>query len=138
MFCVGLGGIVEAAQHVEEQAFVVAGFEEVGSSLRALRMVASASSYLPWRRWISPIWTRLGVLRIGLGEELELLEGLVELVVAEQGLGQGVEGMRIPGIHVGGALIGGDGVLGLLQLVVNRAQGELHFGGAVGLPERLQ
>ena len=36
-----------------------------------------------------------------------------------------------PGLHVGGALIGGDGILGPLQLLIGRAQRNLHLGRAV-------
>src|SRR5580658_6898334 len=39
--------------------------------------------------------------------------------------------MRVGGVHIGGALVGGNGVLGLLQLVVGRAQGDFHLGAAV-------
>ena len=73
---------------------------------------------------------RLGVFRVGLGKRLILLERLVELVVAEQRRGKRIHGLQVAGLQVVGALIGGDGVLGLLQLVVKRAQRELHLGRA--------
>ena len=60
-----------------------------------------------------------------------MLQGLFELVVVEQSLSQRILSMQVARRHVGGALIGGDGLLGLLQLVVGSAQRELHFGGAV-------
>ena len=73
----------------------------------------------------------LGVFRVGLEQFLVLLERVVQLIVVEQNLGQCVEGLHVSRIHVGGAPIGGNGFLGLLQLVIGRAQGKLHFGRAV-------
>ena len=56
----------------------------------------------------------------------------IELIVVEQRLRQGAHGAHVARLNIDGALIGGDGVLGALHLVVCRAQRELHLGGAVG------
>ena len=48
---VDLGGLVIAAKHVEQKPFVIAGFERIRDpSCAPCWTVASASSYLPWRR----------------------------------------------------------------------------------------
>ena len=129
---VGLRSVVEAAQDVEQQTLVVAGFKAGGVELARLfnggqgivKLVLAALDF-------GDMDERLRVLGIGRGQLRELLERLVEPIVVEQGLGQGVHGARVAGSHVGRALIGGNSVLGLLQLVVGRAQSEFHFGRAV-------
>ena len=62
---------------------------------------------------------------------LVFLEGCVELVIVEQRLSEGAHGARVAGLNVDGALVGGDGVLRALQLVVGCAEGELHLAGAI-------
>ena len=104
---VSLSGLVEAAQHVEHQAFVVAGFKAGGVQLARLldggqRIFKLALAALN----LGDMHQGLGVIRIGGSQVLELRERLVELVVAEQGLAKGVHGARVAGFHIGGALIG--------------------------------
>ena len=72
-----------------------------------------------------------GVFRVGFGEQLELLQRLVILVVGQQRLAQRVQRVGVARIHVGGPLVGGDGVLGTLQLVISRAQRHFHLRSAV-------
>ncbi len=114
------------------RAFVIAGFERGGILLAGLvdggeGILIFALAALDF----SDVDEGLGVFGIGFGKQLELLEGLVELVVGEQGLAQGVEGVGIAGVHIGSALVGGDGVFGLLELVIGGAQGDFHLGAAV-------
>ncbi len=68
---------------------------------------------------------------VGVGELAVDLEGGIELIVGEEGLAECAEGADVTGIDIDGALVGGDGVLGVLELIVGRAEGELHLGGAV-------
>ena len=75
---------------------------------------------------------RGGVFRVGFREQLELFQRLVELVVGQQRLAQSVEGVGVAGVHVSRALVGRDGVLRLLHLVVSSAQSNFHFRRAVG------
>ena len=129
---VGLRGLVKAAQNVEQQAFVVAGFQARGVQLTRFadcgqRIFKLSLAALDLR----DVYKGLGVLRVGCGKQLILLLRLVELVVAEQCLGQGVHGVQVARLHVERALIGRNGVLGLLQLVVGCAQCELHLRCAV-------
>ena len=70
---------------------------------------------------------RLGVVGIGFGQILVLLQRVVELIVVEQRLRQRIHGLQIAGLHILRALIRRDRVLGLLHLVVQRAQRELHL-----------
>jgi hypothetical protein len=129
---VGLSGLIEAAQDVEQHAFVVAGFKAGGVQLAGFAHGGQRIFKLPLAALdLRDVDESFGVLRIGCGKLLILLERLVELVVAEQSLGEGVHGVQVARLHVHRALIGGNGVLGLLQLVVGCAQRELHFGSAV-------
>ncbi len=110
-----MSGLVKAAQHVEDQAFVVAGFKVRGVELAGLanggqRIFKLAGAALNFR----DVHERLGVFGIGLGQRLVLLQGIVELVIAQQGLRQGIDRVQVARLHIGRALIGGDGVLGLL------------------------
>ena len=78
----GLGGLVEAAQLVKEQAFVETGLQGVGVLLAGLadgdqRILILALAALNF----SDVDQGLSVLGIGLGQQLELLQGFVELVV---------------------------------------------------------
>ena len=137
-FLVGLGGFVVAPQHVQQQPLVIARFKAGGVLLARLadggqRIFVLSLAALD----LADVDERPDVFRIGLGQLLILLERLVELVVAEQGLGQRGQRAHIARLHVRGALIGGDGVLGALQLLIGRAQGKLHLGRAVGDGDRL-
>ena len=128
----GLRSLVKAAQHVQQVAFLEAGFERRGVLLARFanggeRVLEFSLAELN----LGHIHQRLGIFRIGFGQQLELLQGLVKLVVVEQRLAQRVQRMRVTGVHAGGALIGGNGILGLLQLVIGRAQGGFHLGAAV-------
>ena len=66
----------------------------------------------------------LRILRISSGNLLIGVLSIVELVVAQQGLGQRSLGIQVVRIHVDGLLVGGDGVLRVLDLVVTRAERE--------------
>ena len=77
------------------------------------------------------------VFWIGLGQITILLQRCIELVVIQQCLGQCAHGVHIARLHVGSALIRRDGVLVAFQLVIRRAQRELHLAGAVRLRNRL-
>ena len=130
---VNLRSLIVAGQYVQHKPFVIAGFKRRGVHLarfanggqRILILSLAALNFTNMDQ-------SLRVLGIGLGKRFELFERLVELVVVEQRLPKGVQRARVSWVHVGGALIGGDGVLGLLQLVIGRAQGKLHLGAAVG------
>ena len=133
-----LRGFVEAAQHIQQQPLVVAGFQIAGllharfadGGQRILILSLAALN-------LADMNQGAGILRVGLGQQPELLERLVELIVVEQGLGQRVQRAHVFRLHVGGALIGGDGVLGPLQLLIGRAQRILHLGRPVGHRNRL-
>ncbi len=74
---------------------------------------------------------RGNVIGISFVDILINFERGIELTIVEQGLGEGAHGARITGFDVDGALIGLDGVLGTLKLVVGGAKRKFHFAGAV-------
>jgi len=76
---------------------------------------------------------RASVVGIGLGQRLIVLERGFELAVIEQSLPQCIHGGHIAGLQICRALVGGNGILGSLQLVVGRAEGKFHAGRAIGL-----
>ncbi len=82
-----MGSLVEAAEHIEKQALVVAGFERsrvlfAGLADGGQRVFVVALAALNF----ADVDEGLSVFRIRFGQKLELLQGLVELIVAEQGL----------------------------------------------------
>ena len=64
--------------------------------------------------------------------------GIFQLVVVQQRLRQSPFGVQVVRIHVDGLLIGSHRVLGVLDLVVARAQREGQLGRAIILRNRLQ
>ena len=80
----------------------------------------------------------LRVLRVSSGDLLIRMLSIIELVIAQQRLGQRALGVQVIRIHVDGLLVGGDGVFRVLDLVVTSAEREGQLGGAVVFRNRFQ
>ena len=111
-----------------QQPFVESRFQRVGIHLARLadhsqRIFILALPALD----LGDVNQRLGVVGIGFGQILVLLQRIVELIVVEQRLRQRIHGLQIAGLQIFRALVSRDRILGLLHLVVQRAQREFHL-----------
>jgi hypothetical protein len=98
---VGLRGLVVATQHVQQQPLVEARFQAAGVHLARLadggqRILILSLAALN----LADAHQGAGVLRVGLGQLPVSLERLIELVVAEQCMGQLIQRARVPRLQV--------------------------------------
>ena len=122
-------GLIEAAQGVQQQALVVSSFEILGRFGAGLTNRDESVFVLALTpENLTDVNHDADIFRVGLEQIGELLERLVELIVIEQSLGQSVARGQVIGLKAGGAAIGGDGLPGLLQLLISRAQCIFHLG----------
>ena len=76
------------------------------------------------------------IVGIGLGQGFIFFQSFVELVVAQQCLRQRIHGLRVAWLHIFCALVSGDRVFWLLQLLIERAQRKFHLRRAAFLRNR--
>ena len=81
---------------------------------------------------------RLRILWVGRGDLLVGVLRILKLIVVQQRLGECALGIQVVGIQIDGLLVGGDGILRVLDLVVSGAQCEGELGGAVIFRNGLQ
>ena len=75
----------------------------------------------------------LRVFGIRVGDDFVLFERGVELAVVEQVFGEAANGVEIVAVENDGVLVGVDGALVILALLVGRAEGGVELGGARGV-----
>ena len=121
--CQHVDCVVVAAERVVDERFVVGQLERIGRQRLGLlegleRVVIMSLAALN----LGDMNLRLRILRLGRDDVVEHLERLVQLAVGEQSVGQAALGVEIVGVEIERAMVGGDRILVLLQLLVAGAQ----------------